>query len=350
VKRPEEEARLLKLIGEQYGLGEATAGSGTRALQKRSTLQEMPDEPGVYVLRDSEQTALYVGKARRLRSRMAAYVHRPLGAMRRLEGLVGSVEAVDTTRCENDLEALVLEDREIRRLQPRYNTVRQQRSPRYWIELPAQRFSQRGRPLKPPRLELSMGPHFVEGGEFVGPFRNEATTEQARGLAREVFELDRVRRDDPFAYGERLTQAWAFLHGEKDAAETLARRSTSLLRKVVAFDVRPLLLSADPRVARYVVVRPSPNGIEGFLLDEAVLQRWCVLEDDDVTRFAAHLLDPAAARTTPEDRDVVLRWFAAQRPSARLIADPNADAIEDTALELLEAAAASSQDPFDALV
>ncbi len=350
MKRPEEEARVLALIGQRYGLGEPTRGSAPGLLRRATTVKDVPEAAGVYVLRDSEQAPLYVGKARRLRSRMAAYVHRPLGATRRLEGLVGSVEAVDTTRCENDLEALVLEDREIRRLQPRYNTVRQQRSPRYWIERPEQRVSPRGRPLGPPRLQLSLGPHLTEGGQFVGPFRNEAMAEQARSLAREVFELDRLRKADPFVYAQRLDNAWRFLNGEKGPAETSARRSTVLLRKVVAFQIEALLLPADPRTACYAVVRPAPDGLEGFLLDGAILRAWRLLEDDDVTRFAATLLESREARTTPEDRDVVLRWLGAQRPSARLIAAPDADRIEDAAFELLEASAAGGQDALDPLL
>src|SRR6202011_1857067 len=62
------------------------------ALRRGQTARSQPDEPGVYVLRDAEQAPLYVGKASRLRSRLAAYVHRPLGVTRRLEGLVGAVQ------------------------------------------------------------------------------------------------------------------------------------------------------------------------------------------------------------------------------------------------------------------
>src|SRR6266852_2821175 len=117
----------------------------------------MPETPGIYVLRDSDQTPVYVGQARRLRSRVAAYVHRPLGTTRRLEGLVSAVQSVDSVECATDLEALILEDREIRRLQPRFPTVRQQRAPRVWIRLPP---TPEGRPaqrnLALPRLELSL--------------------------------------------------------------------------------------------------------------------------------------------------------------------------------------------------
>jgi hypothetical protein len=306
-------------------------------------------------MRDADQTPLYVGKAARLRSRMQAYVHRPLGPTRRLEGLVEAVQAVDTSQCETDVEALVLEDREIRRLQPRFNTVRAQRQPRYWVNLPPQHYSRSGKPLAPPRLELSLGPQANEG-RFIGPFRNETLAENARGLAREVFGLDELRRGDPFVYAERLEQAWAFLSGDRALAEGLARRSLVLLRRVLSFDARNLLLPADPRHARYAVVRPVlARGIEGIRLDAGVVAGVAVLEEGDFTAFAATLLEQVQPRTSLEDSHVVLRWFGAQRPPAHLVHLPEdpllaADAIEVAVLELLEARAADGQDPLDPLV
>ncbi len=296
----------------------------------------------MYVLRDVEQAALYVGKASRLRSRLAAYVHRPLGVTRRLEGLVGSVEAVDSTVCATDLEALVLEDREIRRLQPRYNTVRRQRTPRLWIRLPPVLAARPGkRQPGPRRLEPSLGPGSADG-EFVGPFRNETIAEHARLLVRAVFELDTLRRGDQGLYEERLRLAWRFLRfgDQPEAAEACARRrSTRLVREVLAFEPTAMLLPADPRETRYAVVRPGPAGIEGFLLDRGVFQAWSVLQDDDATRFAADLLGAQAPRTEPQDSAVVLRWFGAQRPPALLVHVPPgtleaADAIEAAALTL----------------
>jgi hypothetical protein len=73
--------------------------------------------------------------------------------------------------------------------------------------------------------------------------------------------------------------------------------------------------------------------VEGFRLEAAVLYAWTVLDEDDAFAFARRLLEPAEARTSPEDIDVVLRWFGAQRPPARLVCLPEkplaaADAIE----------------------
>ena len=355
ITHPDEEVRVLALVGARLLSAEDEAGAAdawpvaasreTRPLRRATTARSLPEQPGVYVLRDRDNTALYVGKARRLRTRMAAYVHRQLGVTRRLEGLVGAVQQVETTSCETDLDALVLEDREIRRLQPRFNTVRQQRLPRFWIRLPPLRQASAKRPAAPRRLELSAGPLDEDAGEFVGPFRNETLAEEARLLAREVFDLDALRRSDRSLYQTRLAQAWRFLQvdGDSSVAETLAaQRGSSLLRKVVRFELTLLLLPADPRQARYAVIRHGLNGIEGFLVDRADFKAWTVLdpEDLDASAFARRLLAPTdSPRTTDEDRPVVLRWFGAQRPPARLVWLPDdalaaADAIASATLDL----------------
>jgi DNA polymerase III epsilon subunit-like protein len=336
ITQPDEEARVVGRVGAHL-LAVAASTSAPRTseratLRRGATARALPDEPGVYVLRDQDQRALYVGKARRLRSRLAAYVHRPLGATRRLEGLVANVETVESSQCQTDLEALILEDREIRRLQPRFNTVRQLRMPRLWIHLPPQRTSARGK-FAPPRLELSTG-RGLDSGEFVGPFRNQMLAEQARRLAREVFELDELRRTRSPGYIPRLEQAWQFLHGEMTTAEPLARKhSLPVLRKVLAFDLASMLLPADPLCARYAVLRPSPAGVEGFLLDRAVLMMWTVLEDNDTSSFAARLLEAGQPRTEPQDSGVVLRWFGAQRPPGRLVWLPDDDVAATDAIQ-----------------
>ena len=60
----------------------------------------------------------------------------------------------------------------------------------------------------------------------------------------------------------------------------------------------------------------------------------------DVIRFAAELLGPSEPRTGPDDTDVVLRWFGAQRPPTVLVHLPHdtfsaRSAIEIAALGLL---------------
>jgi hypothetical protein len=394
IEHPDEEARVLGLVaprllerararGAPLPLGSSDlAAARALPLRRGQTARMLPDRPGIYVMRDAEQAALYVGKARRLRQRVQTYVSRPLGATRRLEGLAGQVTAVDTAECASDLEALVLEGREIRRLQPRFNTVRQQAMPRTWLRLPPPPQPRPGRrQLAPRRLELASqadpppadassrqddadaGPGAGQadpgaGARFCGPFRNEAAAEAARRLVRDVFELDRLRRGDPWLYEERLLAAWDFLGGatapgvelvrarQQRAAATGDRPGAAdcerQLRAIQTFDAARPLLPADPQTARYAVLRPAPNGIEGFILERGICTGYALLGllDDEAAPFAQALLAQQTPRTTADDVPVVLRWLGAQRPTAQLVHLPSdallaAEAIEDAVLAML---------------
>jgi len=372
IDQPDEEARVLGLVlgrlleatpagasGPQptgaknlVELARAPHQAPGRALRRGATARDLPDAPGVYVLRDEQQSALYVGKARRLRSRMAAYVHRPLGATRRLEGLSDAVQAVEAQECATDLEALVLEDREIRRLQPRFNTQRRLHAPRTWLRLPEQEAPRtKSRARARLRLELARGPE-AGPGEYLGPFRNERAAVHARDMARAAFRLDEARRcADPEDYVELLRQAWAFVRGESDVALEAARaqharaiqhaddrairRTEALLRSVRDYAPAHMVLPADPREARYAVVRKGLVGVELLLLDRAILMGSWVVEDGSEV---ATLLANSAPRTEASDVDVVLHWLGAQRSTARLVHLPDeataADRIDDAILEV----------------
>jgi hypothetical protein len=329
--------RLLQIAAERGVRELPTASAESGVLRRGQTARELADTPGVYVMRDADEAAVYVGKARRLRSRLAAYVHRPLGPTRRLEGLAAAVQAVDALECQTDLAALVLEDREIRRLQPRFNSLRQRREPRLWLRLaPA-----KGR--RAVRIELARGPESGEG-DYLGPFRNQQAAAFARTLGFEIF-----GRHEP-------ARAWQFLNGSLEEALPAARarqaeaaaagdvrRVQLWLRRIAEvrdYDLGRLLLPADPRHARYAVVRPGPQGVEGLLIERCLLRGSGVLDDDDVAGFADRLLASNEQRTTPEDSDVVLRWLGSQRPTARLVCLSDdrvqaADAIQDAVLAVL---------------
>ncbi|MBI4577893.1 MAG: UvrB/UvrC motif-containing protein [Planctomycetes bacterium] len=80
-----------------------------------------PEAPGVYLMKDARGRVLYIGKAKCLRDRVRSYFRedasRP-AKTRRLMGLVREVEYLETG---SEVEALLLESRLIKDVQPRYN-------------------------------------------------------------------------------------------------------------------------------------------------------------------------------------------------------------------------------------
>jgi excinuclease ABC subunit C len=85
--------------------------------------ERIPTLPGVYLMKDSNETIIYVGKAKSLRTRVRQYF-RTGGDSRFFvaAGLLGRVLAdIETVVVENEKEALLLENHLIKKHQPRFN-------------------------------------------------------------------------------------------------------------------------------------------------------------------------------------------------------------------------------------
>src|SRR6185312_8207644 len=88
----------------------------------REVVRTMPPGPGVYRMLDAKGDALYVGKARSLKSRVANYTH-PAALSNRLRRMVAETRAMEVVVTHTEVEALLLENNLIKRLMPRYNVL-----------------------------------------------------------------------------------------------------------------------------------------------------------------------------------------------------------------------------------
>jgi predicted GIY-YIG superfamily endonuclease len=85
-------------------------------------LRELPREPGVYLFLDAEGQALYVGKARDLRRRLAGYRNASRRkAHRKMRRLVRLAVSLEIRPQESETQALLLENELIRTLRPPHN-------------------------------------------------------------------------------------------------------------------------------------------------------------------------------------------------------------------------------------
>ncbi len=80
-------------------------------------------EPGVYLLKDNQGAIIYIGKARDLRKRLAAYFKNKGPIDMKTGVLVKKVADIETILTGNEKEALILESNLIKRHRPRYNVV-----------------------------------------------------------------------------------------------------------------------------------------------------------------------------------------------------------------------------------
>jgi excinuclease ABC subunit C len=85
-------------------------------------LKNLPHKPGVYIMRDKAGNILYIGKAIDLRKRAGNYF-RAGGLDAKLSALVSDIRHIDYIVAESEREALIIEQRLIKRHQPLYNTM-----------------------------------------------------------------------------------------------------------------------------------------------------------------------------------------------------------------------------------
>ncbi len=107
-------------FAEPYGEPQGSVSRGVTIL--RTALRNVPSTPGVYRMLDRKGDALYVGKARNLKSRVQNYTH-PAGLSNRLRRMVAETAAFEVVGTATEAEALLLECNLIKRLMPRYNVL-----------------------------------------------------------------------------------------------------------------------------------------------------------------------------------------------------------------------------------
>lgn len=100
----------------------------------RDFFRQLPRCAGVYLMQDRDGTILYVGKAKNLRQRLAAYrIANPDRLPRRSIRLLHQVRRVEWRECADEAAALALEAELLRALKPRFNRVGTWAAPKHYI-------------------------------------------------------------------------------------------------------------------------------------------------------------------------------------------------------------------------
>ena len=86
-------------------------------------LKEIPPEPGVYFMRNSSGDILYIGKSKKLRSRVRSYFRQAQKLSDRIAMMVRQVAEIEFIVTDTEAEALALEANLIKKHQPHYNVL-----------------------------------------------------------------------------------------------------------------------------------------------------------------------------------------------------------------------------------
>jgi excinuclease ABC subunit C len=141
---------------------------------------KFPSAPGVYLFQDKAGRVIYIGKAKSLRSRVGSYFLAAAALDERTSHLVREAYDVDFVETESHVDALLMEARLVKDIQPKYNReLRDDKSFPYLQITTHEDY---------PRVELTRQPR-TSGVKLYGPFANAGSLRGAIQVLQKVFKF-----------------------------------------------------------------------------------------------------------------------------------------------------------------
>jgi excinuclease ABC subunit C len=142
--------------------------------------KQFPPAPGVYIMKDAQGRVLYVGKAKNLRNRASHYFTKAAAEDMRTADLVKLIEDIDFLTAESEVDALLLEARLVKDIQPRFNVeLKDDKSFPYLQIRTREEF---------PRVEFTRTPRH-KGVRLYGPFTSAKSLRAAIQVLQRIFKF-----------------------------------------------------------------------------------------------------------------------------------------------------------------
>src|SRR5262245_5138541 len=139
-----------------------------------------PTGPGVYLMKDNLALVLYVGKAKNLRNRAAHYFTRAAAEDPRTADLVPLIADVDYLLAESEVDALLLEARLVKDIQPRFNVELKDDKSFPYLQIRIREDF--------PRVEFTRSPR-RRGVKLYGPFTSAKSLRHAMQVLQRIFKF-----------------------------------------------------------------------------------------------------------------------------------------------------------------
>lgn len=153
---------------------------GDQPLLPHEKVKTFPQTPGVYLMKDSQARVIYVGKAVNLRSRAGSYFTAAAAADRRTCDLVPEIADLDYIETDSEVDALLLESRLIKDIQPRFNSeLKDDKTFPYLQIVTNEEF---------PRVEFTRKPE-TKGVKLYGPFTSAKKLRGTIAVLQKVFKF-----------------------------------------------------------------------------------------------------------------------------------------------------------------
>lgn len=152
----------------------------------------LPLLPGVYIIRDKRDVIIYIGKAKRLRTRVSQYFREGVPHDAKVTQMIEHAFAFDVIVCQSEFEALVLEASQIKAHTPKYNILLKDDKGYSYIKVTKEAY---------PRISAALQKD-EDGAEYIGPYTSSFAVREMVETAQDAFLLPRCGRRFPQDIGK----------------------------------------------------------------------------------------------------------------------------------------------------
>lgn len=152
----------------------------------------LPLLPGVYIIRDKRDEIIYIGKAKRLRTRVSQYFREGVPHDAKVTQMIEHAFTFDVIVCQSEFEALVLEASQIKAHTPKYNILLKDDKGYSYVKITKGEY---------PRISAALQKD-DDGADYIGPFTSSFAVRQMVETAQDSFLLPRCNRRFPEDIGK----------------------------------------------------------------------------------------------------------------------------------------------------
>lgn len=154
-----------------------------RVLKEKAN--DLPDKPGVYLMKDSIENIIYIGKAKNLKNRVKQYFMNLKNRSPKVEKLILNVSDFEYIITDTELDALIMECALIKQVKPFYNKLMKNEKAYVYIKINLQE--------QIPGLNI-VYERLEDGAVYFGPYTSTSVLESAIEAFREFTPIRRCNK------------------------------------------------------------------------------------------------------------------------------------------------------------
>ena len=151
----------------------------TKIEELRKKAMALPEEPGVYIMKNARHEIIYIGKAKVLKNRVSQYFGSQNNHTEKVRRMVSNVDDFDYVIVGSEFEALVLECSLIKQNKPKYNILLKDDKGYHYIKVTCDEW----------KMLYDVKQKEDDGARYIGPYTGGEAISAAVKQAYDIFKL-----------------------------------------------------------------------------------------------------------------------------------------------------------------